>query len=128
MALGIVAFSLVAVFSLLSVSFTADRAAKDDTVLAEIAGSTINGLRSQPFASAYLYASAGPTLYFDAEGKGGMTPAEAVYQCTVSVVSDPAREGTSGPNLLRVRLDFRWPVGSAAGSQRIVQACLARYE
>lgn len=127
-ALGIVAFSLMAIFSLLTVSFDADKAAKDDTVLAAITRGTIGGLRSQPFESALVFANGKPTLYFDVTGAPAASAAQGVYQCTVSAVSDPGTAGPAGPNLLRVKLDFRWPVGASGGNQRIVRASLARYE
>jgi len=133
LSLGIVAFALTAVVSLLSVSLDADRAARDDTLLAEIARSTVSELRSVPFADALKRVQEQPTLYFDAEGAAVANAAQAAYECHRTATEDAERTGTQGPNLLRVRLEFRWPpgagsAGAEAGNRRVVHVNLARYE
>ncbi len=139
-AIGVLAFSLTAIMGLLSVSLQSSREATSDTLVAEMSTNLLNTIRKQTQA---IDPSA-LRVFFDGSGRQinslqdgvlqTMDPAaamaeDAIYDCSVAVEPDPGTVSADGtPNLWRITLKFRWPVGSsAAANQQTIHADVARY-
>jgi len=140
-ALGITAFALAAIVGLLSLTLKNSKSAQDDTLVAEMAGDFINGMRKQEFTAIPTV----PTVYFDVGGKR-LNPSTAsgeiqalgstvaisqggIYECVPSVTVDQSTTNPDGSaNLYRVSLNFKWPIGSANSvNEKTIHADIARY-
>jgi len=139
-ALGILAFALTAIMGLLSASLQSSRDGINDTLIAGMSTSLLNTIRKQNLTAD----PADIHIYFDRSGQrlnpildGILQPMDvataraedAIYDCAVTVDSDPATISADGSaNLWRLTLDFRWPIGAAnAPNQQKIHADLARY-
>jgi len=139
--LGITAFALAAIVGLLSLTLKNSKSAQDDTLVAEMAGDLVNGMRKQEF----IAIPSVPTIYFDVGGKRlnsstasgeiqalGSTAAISqggIYECVPAVTVDQATINPDGSaNLYRVSLNFKWPIGSANSvNEKTIHADIARY-
>jgi uncharacterized protein (TIGR02598 family) len=124
LALGIVAFAIVALLGLLSASLGTSRVAEDETRLAAITSDVIDTLRSRPFADVPIAA----TYEFDHDGERlTSTGGEPYYQCVLSTTTDTSTTNSTQTNLLSVRMIFTWPAGvNPPPNQRSVHASLSR--
>jgi uncharacterized protein (TIGR02598 family) len=143
-ALGVVAFALVAIVGLLSATLKTGKSALDDMLVSEMTSDLVNTLRKQSFTNITSNAT---NVFFDIGGKrvnpvdpttgviSNLTAATAisqgaVYLCSPTVQSDTNMEGTNSyPNLWRVTLAFQWPVTTSGTSpnQKNIHAEIARY-
>jgi len=140
-ALGITAFALAAIVGLLSLTLKNSKSAQDDTLVAEMAGDLINGIRKQEFAAIPMV----PTVYFDIGGKRlnssaasgeiqSLSPSTAIseggiYECVPSIQVDQTTANPDGSaNLYRISLNFKWPIGTSGSvNEKTIQADIARY-
>jgi len=124
LAVGIMAFSLLAILGLLSMGMQGSRESGEDTVLALAARQVATWGRAQPFATLAALAEeeAQATFFFDEHGllsrdADGLpvttAPADAHYLCAVSVWAS----GVS-PHLLRLRYRFEWPLAAPAAARQ----------
>lgn len=107
-ALGILAFVILAVFGLMGVGLSASKSAQVDTALAA----------ASRFAVASLQTNApgtlnGTTFLFDYDGKSVATTNQAFFQCTVATNSPAA----NAPRLIGLRLQFQYPVSAPANAR-----------
>ncbi|HEX4084236.1 MAG TPA: hypothetical protein VHY22_04945 [Chthoniobacteraceae bacterium] len=124
LALGVIAFALVAIVGLMSVSMKTGRGATEDTLLSSMTGQVMSGLRSQHFvdashpagtqgvlpdtaavsSSAAITATILPTMYFDNSGallsssSGAPAASGALYQCVATIQPDAATMGPPSAN------------------------------
>lgn len=104
LAVGIIAFCLVAIVGLFSVGHLASRHATDDTSLAAATSQVISKIRARTNLSL-------PTnYYFNLQGRVVPTVEEASYVCAVDYSTVPEAEVTDiSTNLARVKIQFTWP-------------------
>lgn len=110
LAIGIIAFCLVAVVGLFSVGQLASQRATDDTSLAAASFQVISKIRSRTN-------SALPTNYFfDLQGRMVPSIDEASYVCEVVSSAVPETEVANiSTNLARVKIQFTWPASVPQG-------------
>jgi uncharacterized protein (TIGR02598 family) len=135
-AIGIMAFALVAILSLLSVGLKAGRDATDDTVITTMATAVIGQLRATNRSVAQLTALNGTATnyYFDSSGGGwttndfGASNASSLYECKVEFTNSFSNT-TASSNVILARLMFAWPVQAAPSnrSTKIIHATLTSY-
>ena len=152
LALGVVAFALVAIVGLMSISMKSGKDSMDDTLLSAMTTAAISGLRAQHFIDATHLAGASgvlpgtaatsstaatvlPIEYFDDSGTLLSSASNALYQCTMTLQPDgatagaPDANGNQAVNMVRVSLAFAWPIAAAGNlpNVRIVTSSIARY-
>lgn len=144
MALGIAAYILIGIIGLLSVACDTGKASMEDTLLVSMVNRTVRDLRRQNFTTLVGTATAGTAIplpgspiYFDAEGQlienstGSGIPANAIYQCTGTMLPDgdtvSTVNGSDTSHLLHVLLQFAWPAAAATPpNTRIVYVDIAK--
>jgi uncharacterized protein (TIGR02598 family) len=137
LAIGVVAFCLLAIFGLIPIGLRTNKAAVQQTAANGILSAVIADLRATPstlplgsgttsqefgiFIPANTVTS-GTTLYFDGSGQptsalngipsGGQTPAQSEYLLTVNFIPSP-----SGPRAATfVNLEVSWPAASGTAN------------
>lgn len=135
-AIGIMAFALVGILSLLSVGMKTGRESTDDTVIATMATAVISQLRATNPSSATLASLATTNFYFDGNGGGwtsaagsfGASNAASHYECRVEF-TNTFTNTTASTNVRMARLTFTYPLAAPATNRQsnIVHASLAPY-
>lgn len=120
LAIGIISFSLLAMFGLVSVSLQSNRASASDTDLASMSRQVLATLRNLPFSSL----PSATNYYFGPDGSP-TNSAAALYDCAVTLTSDAA---IPSGDFKTAQLQFTWPV--TAGNRpntNIFQISIANY-
>ncbi len=115
LALGVIAFAVIAIIGLLSMTLRAGREANEDTILPLMAGRVMDDLRSTPFADLTNagHFPDGKQIFFDAQGLPTAVAGEQVYQCEIRWSPHPPSPAEDlSPRLARAVLTFTWPKGS----------------
>lgn len=111
LAIGIVAFSILATFGLLSVGHDTNKKSREDVFAAQIASNEFARLRSQ---SSVTFSTTYPTRHYDSNGTdlGTTLTANAVYELRIAFVTTPP----SGTADLLLNAEVRYPAGGATQS------------
>jgi uncharacterized protein (TIGR02598 family) len=141
-AIGITAFALVGIMSMLSIGMTSSRESTQDTVIATMATAVISQLRATNSSTTNFDSLTGSrSFYFDANGGGwttmgpgssssafGGSNASSIYQCQVDFL-DSFAATTASTNVKMARLTFTWPVQAPLNkrSTNIIHATLTPY-
>ena len=108
LALGIVAFVLIAVLGLFSVGLDSSRRSASDTAISQVVNQVLSDTRTSD-----LPAPGGAPLEFYYNEKGAAVPQqEVVYKVSLSTQSPGAALSDAGARLYLIRLDVSWPGGS----------------
>ncbi len=108
LALGIVAFVLIAVLGLFSVGLDSSRRSASDTVISQVVNQVLSDIRTPA-----LPAPGSAALEFYYNEKGATVPQqEAVYKVSLYTQSPGAVLPDTGSRLYLIRLDISWPGGS----------------
>lgn len=121
-ALGIVAFALIAIFGLLSVSTQSSLEAQRDTAIALAARELVGKLRvNENYAATSVLTS---NAFFTQDGTlQPAATAESAFDCQLTVHPRPGN-----PHLADVSMTFRWPAGSTSPHHaQTIQASLANF-
>lgn len=105
LALGILAFSLVAIIGLMDVGLKASRSAQVDTLESGAARSLVSALRTND-----LTTFSGTTIWLNYDGTPNASSNGAVYQCVVSTNAPPP--GISSTNMIGLQLAIQYPVSA----------------
>lgn len=108
LAMGILAFVVLAVLGLLGVGMSSGRFAQTDTALTAAARFAVSCLQTNNPA-----AMAGTNFWFSADGLPLTSSNNAHFQCVVATNSPAA----SAPRLVGLRLEFRHPVSVPAAAR-----------
>jgi len=103
LAMGILAFALVALVGMMSVGLNAGRQANNDTQVATIARAAL-----AEFMSSGYGALTDTVFFFDHSGKRVASEADAYFRCEFAVGEPPGRGG------LPVTMTFKWPAMAVA--------------
>ena len=124
LSLGILAFVCVAIFGLISGSYSIARDSINDQAITQIVRNVVEERRGSPFDNL-----AGEALYFSTQGGPASNAADAAYKCDLAVADDPSTRSADGTvNLKMLTLTITWPVGVAATSNtRTFHVNVARY-
>jgi uncharacterized protein (TIGR02598 family) len=105
LALGIVAFVLIAVLGLFGVGLDSNRRSVSDTVIPQIVNQVLSETRTPD-----LPAPGDAPLAFFYNEKGSAVPQqEAVYKVSLSTQSPGAALSDTGGRLYLIQLDIAWP-------------------
>jgi len=131
LALGVVAFAIVAILGMVPAGLSASHGAQDETRAAQIAQAILSSLASQSQtqftnvqlalndkSSTSLDLTAAPTtttVYADKDGKLASTPAGAIY--AVAIMTDNAPVGFDPQYANKVTVSVAWPATAAAANQ-----------
>ena len=147
-ATGLVAFTLMAILGLLSVSMLSSKNSTEDTAVANIANYVLSDMRARDFSEFInpitSQAVTQSDVYFDAGGKcllsgtsfmdrSSALAAGAIYQCkrAFEVSPIPNSDGSVNPygqRLVKVTLAFLWPANaSPPPNAHVIYATLAQY-
>lgn len=112
LAIGLIAFCLIALVSLFGVGLKNSRQSSDDTALSSAVtqvGSELTGLTN--FTSSNM-------LFFDRDGER-VAQSEALYVCQVTTKSvPPSQISEISTNLVQATLTFTWPASAPYTSRR----------
>jgi uncharacterized protein (TIGR02598 family) len=115
LALGVIAFAIIAIIGLLSMTLRSGREANEDTLLPLMAGRIVDALRATKFqelTNSTNYPD-GTRIYFDSQGLPSAEPSAQVYQCEIRWSAGPPSPGEDlSATLKRAVLTFTWPKGS----------------
>ena len=100
-AIGIMAFAMTAMLSLLAVAMRSDKQSGSDTALSEMSRQVFNNLRALPYSTL----PAATNYYFDLDG-APCAQTNANYTCVVTVTNDSA---VASGNLTQIQMQFTWP-------------------
>ncbi len=104
LAIGVIAFGIVALIGILAFSTGLSRSSDQDTIIAAMSRQVTSELRNTAFAS---LPPTGTFWYFDGEGRRLAVKAKAIYQCQINLTADDAyKSANNTPNLYQVRLVF----------------------
>ena len=114
LAIGVVAFGIVALLGMLTLSTGLSRNSDQDTMLATMSRQVTSELRNTAFAS---LPPTGTILYFDADGTKLTSNKGAIYQCQINLTADTSyKSSDSTQNLYQVRLVFASALVPSASS------------
>lgn len=136
LALGILAFSMVAIIGLVSGSLSTKRKSAEDFALTQITRNVTEDLRGRPMDD--LITSLPETRYFYLEGGPCEATSDtaarqkgAIYRCQVSGTVDTSTQSADGTvNLLNLKMSISWPLGAGSSggpNQKDVHVNVARY-
>lgn len=112
-ALGVIAFAIIAIIGLLSMALRIGREANEDTLLPLMAGRIANDLRSARFQDLTSNFPDGTQFFFDSQGLESTNASEQIYQCELRWSTNPPSPGNDlSLRLRRAILSFTWPKGS----------------
>lgn len=132
LALGIVAFAVVALVGLMAVSFDSSRGSDADTSIASMARQITAELRARPFDR--LTTEGSDVYFFDNEAHRLADLKGAVYRCKVTLTANGDFDtGSAGgapaqPNLYEVQIDFTSALGASPSRLQSFHTAIARYE
>ena len=105
LALGIVAFVLIAVLGLFGVGLDSSRRSASDTVISQVVNQVLSDTRTSD-----LPAPGDAPLEFYYNEKGVVAPQQgAIYKVSLSTQSPGAALSDTGARLYLIRLDIAWP-------------------
>lgn len=108
LAMGILAFVVLAILGLLGVGMTSGRSAQTDTALTAATRFAVSSLQTNNPASV-----AGTSFWFNYDGLPLASSNNAQFQCFVGTNVPVA----SAPRLVGLRLEFRHPLSAPAASR-----------
>jgi uncharacterized protein (TIGR02598 family) len=132
-AIAVAGVALMAVVGLLPGLLNADRGSGINSVISSLSTQVLGQLQSEP----YQKPETNPpprNFLFSENGQLVQNPAEAAYDCRVSIGTIPVSTGAGpegtianpGSNCSLVTMEFTWPVGSSSKlNRRVVHATLA---
>lgn len=132
LALGIVAFAVVALVGLMAVSLESGRGSEADTLIASMARQITAELQARPFD--LLTTEGSDVCFFDNEAHRLADLNGAVYRCEVTLTPNgdydttPADGTAAQPNLYEVRIDFTSAFGASPLRLPSVHTAIARHE
>lgn len=127
-AMGVASFAVVAILGLLTVSFSAEKAAADDTEMAIVAGRLFSELRNHSFDETLktLESEWTAPVYLRDDGASVPEEAAASYAAEFSYVIDASTMLVNEPpNLVRVRMEISSLRGPS--KSKVFHACIARH-
>ncbi|MDQ3620965.1 MAG: Verru_Chthon cassette protein B [Verrucomicrobiota bacterium] len=132
LALGIVAFAVVALVGLMTASLDSSRGSEADTLIASMARQITAELQTRPFDS---LTTEGPEIYyFDNEAHQLPDKQGAIYLCKVTLTlrsdydTEPVDGAAAQPNLYEVQLDFASALAANPARMQSVHTAIARHE
>lgn len=132
LAIGVIAFSMVGVLSLMTLSANSSRESSQDTAFALMTQTTLSKLRYRGFAAISSPAlpakgtldDATPDFYYDSTGRMALKAdgtedtvahADSIYGCTVTRYTPVYQAST---NFIYLRFQYTWPVIAPAANQQ----------
>ncbi len=113
LSLGVIAFAIIAIIGLLSMSLRVGKEANEDTLLPMMAVRIIDSMRSVAYRDLDRDFPGGKQVFFDSRGIETTNSAEQIYQCEVQWPPDPPSPGEDlSGRMRRAVLAFTWPKGS----------------
>ena len=104
-ALGILAFALVAIIGLLNVGLRSSKDAQIDTIKAATTRSILSSIRTNAPAS-----YAGETRWFNFDGSTNANGVDAYFECLIATNAPPPP--VSAQRMTGVRIEFRYPLSA----------------